>query len=201
MKIAALALASTFALVLGCAQPVFAQTRDQIGAGSQPYAQDRPDMGNGNATTGSSSDEQNGNWRDDNGEREGGRGDHQWNEGRMGMAPMMMRHRHQMMMNAMGGAHFHFARGKARIDIRCPAQANLQACVHAATELLDKIAELQHGGGNTTGSATEDNDRTNGSGLVQPPSGPRLDRPQNGQPDPTPGSDNPRTPAVPGDRM
>lgn len=196
MKIAALALASTFALAIGCAQPVLAQTQDQTGAGNQPYAQDRSDTDNGNATTGANTDEQNGTWRDDNGEREGGRGDRQWNERRMGMGPMMWR-RHQMMMNTMGGARFHFARGNARIDIRCPAQANLQACVHAATELLDKIAELQHGGDNTTGSATGNNGRTNGSGL-----GREHNDQDDGTPGAvTPGSDNPRTPAVPGDRM
>lgn len=196
MKFAALALASTFALAIGCAQPVFAQTQDQTGAGSQSYAQDRSGMDNGNATTGANTDEQNGNWRDDNGEREGARGDHQWSERRMGMGPMMWR-RHRMMMNAMGGAHFHFARGRARIDIRCPAQANLQACVHAATELLDKIAELRHGGDNTTGSAAGDNDRTNGSGLG---------REQAGQDDATPGAatpgrGNPQTQREPGDHM
>ena len=196
MKIAAFALASTFALVVGSAQPVLAQTQDQTGAGARPYAQDRSDMDNGSATTGANTDEQNGNWRDDDSEREGVRRDRQWNERRMGMGPMMLR-RHRMMMNAMGGAHFHVARGKARIDISCPAQANLQSCVHAATELLDKIAELRHGGGNTTGSATEDNDRTNGSGLGRNQSDqddamPRAVRPDSG---------DPQTPRVPGDHM
>jgi hypothetical protein len=192
MKIAALTLASTFALVIGCAQPVFAQTQDQTGAGNQPYAQDRSDTdNNGNATTGANTDEQNGNWRDDTGEQDGARGDRQWNERRMGMGPMMWR-RHQTMMNAMGGAHFHFARGKARIDIRCPAQTNLQACVHAATELLDKIAELRHGGDNTTGSAAPDNGETNGSAAGQQP---------NAQPGAAPGTGTPQAPRAPGDRM
>jgi hypothetical protein len=197
MKIAALALASTFALVIGCVQPVFAQTQDRTGAGNQPYAQNRSDRNNGNATAGASTDEQNGNWRDDDADRKGGRGDRQWNERHMGMGPMMWR-RHRMMMNAMGGgAQFHFARGKARIDIRCPAQANLQACVHAATELLDKIAELRNGGDNTTGSAAQDSDRDNGSATGQQ---------QNGQDDATPGAATPghgnsQTPGLPGDRM
>ena len=191
MKIAALALASTFALAIGCAQPVFARSQDQTGAGNQPYAQDQSDMDNGNATTGANTDEQNGNWRDENGERDNWRRDRHWNERRMGMGPMMRRRR-QMALDAMGGARFHFARGKARIDIRCPAQGNLQACVHAATELLDKIAALRNGGDSTTGSATQDNDRTNGSAVGQQPHAPGAA---------TPGSANPQTPGIPGDRM
>jgi hypothetical protein len=200
MKIAALALASTFALAVGCAQPAFAQTQDQTGAGNQPYAQDQSDMNNNNATTGANTDEQNGNWRDEDGARAGWRQDHQWHEGRMGMGPMMWR-RHQMMLNAMGGARFHFARGKARMDIRCPAQGNLQACVHAATELLDKLAELRHGGDNTTGSATQNNNQTNGSGLGQQQNGPGPGQQQNGLPGATPDGGNPRTPTMPSDHM
>jgi hypothetical protein len=192
MKFAALALASTFALAVGCAQPVFAQTQDQTGAGNQPYAQGQSDTENGNATTGANTDEQNGNWRDDNGDHDGWRRRHEWREGRMGMGPMMRRRHRMIMMNAMGGAHFHFARGKARIDIRCPAEANLQACVHAATELLDKIAELRHGSDNTTGSANQNNDRTNGSALGQE---------QNAPDSATPNATNPQAPGIPGDRM
>lgn len=191
MKIAALALASTFALAIGCAQPVFARSQDQTGAGNQPYAQDQSDMDNGNATTGANTDEQNGNWRDENGERDNWRRDRHWNGPRMGMGPMMWRRR-QMALDAMGGARFHFARGKARIDIRCPAQGNLQACVHAATELLDKIAALRNGGDNTSGSATQDNDRTNGSAVGQQPNAPGAA---------TPGVTKPQTPGIPGDRM
>jgi len=199
MKIAALALASTFALVIGCAQPVFAQSQDQTGAGNQPYAQDRSDMNDSNATNGANTGEQNGNWNDDDGERDNWRHDRRWHEGRMGMGPMMWQHRRWAMMhaNAMGGARFHFARGKARIDIRCPAQGNLQACVHAATELLDKIAALRNGGDNTPGSATQNNDRTNGSAVGQQPDSQDGDAPGSM----TPGSGNPQSPRVPGDRM
>ena len=191
MKIAALALASTFALGVGCAQPVFAQSQDQTGAANQPYAQDQSDMNNGQATTGANDDDQNGNLRDDNGERDGWHGDRHWTGPRMGMGPMMWR-RHQMALGAMGGARFHFARGKARIDIRCPAQTNLQACVHAATELLDKIAALRNGGDNTTGSAMQNDDRTNGSATGQQPNAPGAA---------TPDAAKPQTPAIPGDRM
>lgn len=182
MKLAALALASTFALAIGCAQPALAQM--QNANGNQPYAQDQSDMDNGNATTGANVDEQNGNWNDDNGERgwNGWRHHHGSQQGRMGMGSMMWR-RHQMMLNAMGGAHFRFARGKARIDIRCPAQGNLQACVHAATQLLDKIAELRNGGGNsTTGSADDSADQTSGSAVGHEPGT---------QGDATPGSTTP----------
>ena len=201
MKIAALALASTFALAIGCAQPVLAQTQDQTGAASQPYAQDQSDQsdmdaGGSQATNGANVDEQNGNWRGDDGDREGRRG-RAWNERRMGMGPMMMWRRHQaMMMNAFGGAQFHFARGKARLDVRCPARGDLQACVRAATELLDKIAQLRNGDDNTTGSATggEDNDQTNGSALER-----QADPRRGGEPAPRAG--NPQEPRAPGEHM
>jgi hypothetical protein len=194
MKIAALALASTFALAIGCTHPVFAQTQDRTGAGNPPYAQDQSDMNPG-ATAGANTDEPNGNWRDDDNERDGWRRGHRWREDRMGMGPMMWQ-RHRTMRNAMGGgAQFHFARGKARIDIRCPAQANLQACVHAATELLDKIAELRNGGDTTTGSATQNNDQTNGAAVGQRPSAP------NAPGGAAPGAANPQAPGTPGDRM
>jgi len=199
MKIAALALAPTIALVVGCAQPVFAQTQDQTGVGNQNYMRDRSDMGRSGATTGANSDEQNGNWNDAGRDRDrhDWRRDHRGNGSRMGMGmgPTMMWRWHEM-MNALGGAQFHFARGKARMDIRCPAQGNLQACVHAATELLDKIAQLRHGGENTTGPATggEEGDRTNGSGLGQqsnPRSGSAM----------TPDTANPHEPRPPGEHM
>lgn len=206
MKIAALALASTVALAIGSAQPVLAQTQDRTGAASQPYAQGQSQMDNSGepdmddngsrATTGANTDEQNGNWRGDDGEREGRR-DRGWNERRMGMGPMMMWRRHQaMMMDAFGGAQFHFARGKARMDIRCPAQTNLQACVHAATELLDKLAQLRNGNDSTTGSATgdDDGDRTNGSGREQQ-SDPEGKGAQ------TPGAAAPQAPHAPGEHM
>jgi hypothetical protein len=86
--------------------------------------------------------------------------------------------RRRMMMQAMGGARFHFTRGNARIDVRCSAQEDMQACVRAAGELLDKVAEL-HGarGANTTGSAAGENsgatnDTTNGSANGATPSTP-----------------------------
>ena len=169
MKIAILALASSFVLAVGCAQPALAQTQDRAGGGNQPYARDHSGMGRSGATTGANSDEGNGNWNDGGRGRDwqGWRRDHRWNGRRMGMGRMMMWRGRQMMMNAAGSARFHFARGKARIDVRCPAQGNLQACVHAATQLLDKIAQLRKGGEDTTGSAAGNNDQTNGSGLEQ----------------------------------
>jgi hypothetical protein len=190
MKIAALALASTFALAVGCAQPVFAQTQDQTGAGNQPYAQDQSDTDNNNATTGANNG-QNGNWRDE--ENDNSRGDHGWHDRRMGMGPMMWRRHHMMMMGALGGAHFHFARGKARIDIQCPAEDNLQACVHAATQLIDKLAELRRNGESNTGSATPGNDETNGSALGQQPNEQNGAAPDAGKP----GTATPQTPQTP----
>ena len=186
MNIASFALASAVAAVIGCAQPALAQSQDQTGAanrsspgsGMNGAMMNRGsmmnDMDRGNATTGAGNDERSGNRRDDDennsaAERGGDGNQHRRWSGNdrmgMGMGPMMMRRRHQM-MRAMGGAQFHFARGKARIDVRCSVQEDMQACVRAATELLDKIAALRNGGprrGDTTGSATGGDDgRSNG---------------------------------------
>jgi hypothetical protein len=158
-----------FALVLaaaiGCAQPAFAQTQDQTGA--MPTDQASQDA---HATTGAGSAGR-GNWRDDEqdsaaSERDGsGNSRGQWNDrGRMvmRMGPMW-RHR-QMMMGAMG-AHFRFTRGNARIDVRCSVQEDTEACVRAAGQLIDKIAELHESADrdNTTGSAGDGGDRRGGA--------------------------------------
>ena len=103
-----------------------------------------------------------------------------------GMGPMagrmgQMARRRQMMLRAMGGAHFHFARGNATIDVRCSVQEDTQACVRAAGELLDKIGQLRDGG--------RDGGNTNGAGSGK-------DSPSGGR---TPGDQT--TPNMPGERM
>jgi hypothetical protein len=45
-----------------------------------------------------------------------------------------------------GGAHFHFARGNASIDIRCPADQAIERCTRAAGDLIDKIMSLRQSG-------------------------------------------------------
>lgn len=51
----------------------------------------------------------------------------------------MMRHHHE----GDGAAFFRFRRGDAEMDIKCPAMENVQACVAAASALMDKVASTQ----------------------------------------------------------
>ena len=54
------------------------------------------------------------------------------------------------------------APSKARIDVTCSAQEDTEACVRAAGEFIDKIAELHSKGGDgMTGSARHRQDRPN----------------------------------------
>lgn len=220
MNIASLALASTVAIAIGCAQPAFAQSQDQTGpnqdqtgaaAGQNHSGTNGDEMMNGgamqnpaqnddeDATTGQNAGDRSGNGRDDeedNAAAQGGgagnwQGGGRWGGRRaMGMRMGAMAHQ-RMMMRAFGGAQFHFARGNARMDVRCSAEEDTQACVRAATELLDKLAQLRNKGqDNTTGSATgEENDQSNNPGASPAP-------PQNHQNQP-----NQNTPGVPGQRM
>ena len=142
MKIASFALASALTVVVGCAQPVLAHTQDQTGAtvdhsGSSMTGQTTDQApavnGSGDAvTTGANAggdnsamdnDEDNDRTagRDDDGPNRWSRGD----DGAMGRMGMMRRHR-MMMMGAMGGAQFHFARGNSRIDVRCPVDEDVR---------------------------------------------------------------------------
>ena len=104
----------------------------------------------GAATNGIGNDERGGNGRDDDDNAAAAGRDDGNQTGRrsgnermhMGMGQMW---RQRQMMHAMGGAQFHFARGKTRIDVRCSVQEDTQACVRGATELLDAIAQLRNG--------------------------------------------------------
>ena len=186
MNIASFALMATVVAALGCAQPAAAQSQDQTGAtnrsgpgtamngammnrGAMMNDEDR-----GNATTGAANDERSGNDRDDDdtnaagarndGRNQGRRWSGHWHMGmgHMGMGPMGRR---RMMMRALGGAQFHVARGKSRIDVRCSVQEDTRACVQAATELLGAIAQMRHG--DRSGAANGgDNGETNGSAVT-----------------------------------
>jgi hypothetical protein len=70
-----------------------------------------------------------------------------WRHHHMGM---MGRHMGMMMGARERGARFHFKRGDATIDIRCPADEDVGACVNAASKLIDKIATM--GGEHPAGS-------------------------------------------------
>jgi hypothetical protein len=197
MDIRSLALASAFAAAIGCAQPVLAQSQDQTGvatnrngSGMNDRMMDHGTMMNetdqGQATTGAKAGNGFTNEDDDNGSA-----DRNWHHPSMGrdMGPMW---RHRMMMRAAGGARFHFARGNARIDVRCPADEDVRVCVQAAGKLLDKIAELRGGRGNTTGSAAGED---NGGATNEPGGSASPNDQQNGSP---PGRNGP---SVPGERM
>jgi hypothetical protein len=66
---------------------------------------------------------------------------------------MMMMHHMMHEMHEMGGA-FRFKRGNGdEVDIRCPANQPLQACVSAASTLMDKVASMgKQGGGTSSGT-------------------------------------------------
>lgn len=156
MKPASFALASTLAAAIACAQPTLAQTPDQTGATNQGSGTMNGHAatngtGRGGMTEGRGDDRQD--TMRDNDEDSAATGGGNWNSRRpMTMGPMW-RHR-RLMLGGAGGAHFHVARGKARIDVTCSVQEDTEACVRAAGQLLDKIAELHGGrGSNTTGSA------------------------------------------------
>src|SRR3569832_1366547 len=137
MKSASLALATALAAIVGCAQPAAAQTQDRTGAA--PADQGAPD--------------EDGNSRGQARER-----------GPMTMPTRPMMPLRRMMVMGGAGARFHFARGNARIDVTCSAQEDTQACVRAAGEFIDKIAEL-HGADRdtTTGSDARGDNRPNGA--------------------------------------
>jgi hypothetical protein len=211
MNMASLAFASALAAVVGCAQPALAQSQDQTGAttnqnGSSmngPAASPGPGMNGANrsgdeTTGGANPGSDNGAMdNDEDNDRAADRdGDwHRQRDGHRPMGEMGMMWRHRMMMRAAGGARFHFARGNARIDVRCPADEDVRVCVRAAGELLDKIAELHNGGrgGNTTGSGSGlENDETGGAGASP-----------NGQPSEQnpPAQQNQNGSGIPGQRM
>ena len=159
MNIASLALATALAAIVGCAQTAVAQTQDQTGAATA--AQATPDD---NATTGSGNSAS----RDDddrNAATSGQPGEETSAQPWRDCGPMVMRMRPTMPRRQMlrgTGAHFHFARGKARIDVTCSVQEDTEACVRAAGKLIDKIAELRSGRdrSNMSGSAERDDEHS-----------------------------------------
>jgi len=181
MKIVSLALASGLAVIAASAQTAIAQTQDQTGAATVDRSQPSD---NGSATSGSGHADRRGDWRrDDDKDSTVGRADEKesnrrWNDRGptvMGMRPMMP---HRRMMLRGQAAHFHFARGNARIDVTCSVQEDTEACVRAAGTLIDKIAELHRGGrdrDNMNGSAGGGDERSgNDEGAEQGSPGERM---------------------------
>ena len=183
MKIAVFAFAS--ATALACASPALAQqnmsrdqsdqsgqTDSQYGSGMhRQFQNDDESRTSGQGNNWSDRDD----WRDRNSSdnRDGGRM-HRWSmhgdmQGRMGRMMRM----HERMANANEAAHFRFRRGQAAIDVKCPEGESLQACVNAAGQLLDKIANLRdrNAQGTTQGMGVGSGDS---SGSVKPQSGGAL---------------------------
>jgi hypothetical protein len=150
MKIAVLALAS--AAVVAFAYPALAQQNMNRDQSNQI---DRLQHGSGMQGQIDNDDEESGasgqgnNWADraDWRAEQNGRGDHDgghmhhWGmRGNMqgGMTPPWRMH--ERMAHENGAAHFRFRRGPAMVDVQCPENASLQACVNATSQLLDKIA-------------------------------------------------------------
>jgi hypothetical protein len=143
MKIASFVLATALVAVVGSVQPTFAQPNDSSGDHGGNSSESGSDM---NAPTNPRNnwdrDRDWGSDHEDHGMR-GGQGDHEgmWRRHHMGMMGRRMG-----MMGMMGarerGARFHFKRGDATIDIRCPADQDVGACVNAASKLIDKIATM-----------------------------------------------------------
>jgi len=192
MKIASLALASALAAAAGCAQPAFAQSQDQTGATNQTGSGMNGGMMNHNSMMNrmnrDNDDQASSDQADsENSDRRGGGWN--WHHGsHMGSMGPMRRH-DMMMMRAMGGAHFRFVRGNTRVDVRCSVQEDTQACVRAAGELLDKIAQMHRGGG-TTGSAPDSDESGSGGSIPAP-----------GEPQVLPGQPNQNAPGAQGERM
>ena len=73
-------------------------------------------------------------------------------QGRGGSAMMMM---HKHMMDHAGGARFHLRRGDSEINVRCPADTQLNDCIDAIGRVLDRLNSSGLGGsGSSTGSGS-----------------------------------------------
>jgi hypothetical protein len=149
MKIAAIALASAFAAAAAFAQPAFAQQNFDQGLSNQ-FNQQQGGQGMQNQTP---------NWRGGGNFRNETQGQNEnWGGGMRQGGPHMRFGRF-----VERGAFFAFRRGDARMLIRCPATQPLQACVNAAGQLLDKVANLRGGSGGTTGSGSPGNSPQSGN--------------------------------------
>jgi hypothetical protein len=141
MKIISLAPAMALAAIVGSTQPTLAQPYDQPGGGSAA-SQAQSDMnGPDRENRGGDRDQdrqRQPNWRQQWGEQCGGMGPH---AGWMGHAALGRGAMHD------GGAHFRFTRGNARIDIKCPANEDVEHCVKAAGELVDKVMSMKENAG------------------------------------------------------
>src|SRR5450756_1339476 len=134
MKIILLAPAMALAAIVGSAQPTLAQPYDQSGSSAGSQAQsDTNGPDHENRGWDRDQDRQPSNWEHYRGEQGGGMGPH---AGGMGHAALGRGAMHD------DGAHFRFTRGNARIDIKCPANEDVEHCVKAVGELVGSVARL-----------------------------------------------------------
>ena len=117
MKSVQLALAAALIGILGVWQPVNAQPSDQSGS----RASNQPESNAPNEDCGPG--------RMHGGMMAPNRGMMGWNRGMMGQRGWGGGPRNT-------GAHFHFSRGNASIDIKCPADQDVERCVRAATSSI-----------------------------------------------------------------
>jgi hypothetical protein len=156
MKVVPLAIATALAATLGSVPASFAQPYGQNNQGNNQSEYQSDTMGAGNQA------QNDDDWRrgraedrdqDANRDRDRGgaaRWHHRWGPRMGSMGQMDHRGRGPMLQ----GAHFHFVRGNARVDIQCPPQNDMQSCVQAAGQLLDKIGILAEPGAGTNSSGT-----------------------------------------------
>jgi hypothetical protein len=151
MKIASLALATALAAMVGSAQPTLAQPYDKSGGSDEKQSQDAPRMHQRmHQQQQDQSSDHDRDWQSRPGRHHRSRAEggpmgqmHGW--GRRGMGRC-------------GGVQFHFARGNERIDIQCPADQNMESCVRAASQLIDKVmnsankSDARFDGANGSGS-------------------------------------------------
>jgi hypothetical protein len=139
MKILSLAPAMALAAIVGSVQPTLAQPYDQSGssAGSQAQSDMKgPDQQNRGSDR--DQDRQPSNW------------EHHRGDPGSGMRPHASWMGHQAWGRGTmydGGAHFRFTRGNARIDIKCPANEDVEHCVKAAGELIGKVMSMKENAG------------------------------------------------------
>jgi hypothetical protein len=129
MKSMQLALAAAIIGTVGVLQPVNAQPTEQSGIRAGNQTEQNANMPN-----------------EDCGPRGMHRGMMGANRGMMGWNRGMMGPRGWGGGPRNTGAHFHFSRGNASIDIRCPADQAVERCVRAAGDVIDKVMNIKQTG-------------------------------------------------------
>jgi hypothetical protein len=92
-------------------------------------------------------------------------------QGAMGSrAGWMGHHNRRCGARGEGGAHFRFIRGDARIDIKCPANEDVEHCVKAAGDLVEKVMSMKQHAGTELNLISPPSQSPSVSPFVPPPS-------------------------------